>query len=281
MSSRFWTESPYSEGERTQRAEHERQPDQDAGKNRAQPPSPGFAQGSWINKPLSAEERARRANLTNAERQAEARAAREAYDRFEQESWYQKKARRSESCYHAAPPPPSQSSGNPNFFEGASTPKSERQQKQERKAEEKPKRRETRQNARDSSRRDQQHLKNMNRWEYLKTWWAKDREAYGNSFDEFSRSAEAFIQDNTKPFPTLGKHGCGRQNCVKGDKLGVCHHEVEMTLRGSGCVNEKMLKKERLRWHPDRWTGKAELQVKCNELFQLVQRIVDGDGSKA
>lgn len=152
-------------------------------------------------------------------------------------------------------------------------PKSAKRQKQEQKAANKEYRREQRQEVR----REQERLKHMDRWTYLKLWHAVDREAYGTAYDRFSASAAAFLADHTKEFPHLKSHGCERKNCVKGTLLQVCHHEVEVTLRGSGCLDEKMIKRERLRWHPDRWVGKGEVQVKCNELFQLIQRIVDGD----
>ncbi|KAM0157557.1 hypothetical protein ACHAPG_004681 [Botrytis cinerea] len=216
--------------------------------------------------------------------QSEAGAAYEAYDQA------QSKARTAqgafnqaqldfynETWYQEAPPA---SSGNPEFFQGSTQSKSAKQKKQEEKAQraaDKKHRQEARRAAEEEARKEKKRFENMTPWEYAKQWSESDRAAYGNAFDDFSASVTAFIKDNTQEFPRLKKHGCARQNCVRGEILGVCHHEVELTLRGSGAFDEKMMKKERLRWHPDRWTGKGDLQTKANELFQLIQRIIDGD----
>ncbi|KAJ8065177.1 hypothetical protein OCU04_005889 [Sclerotinia nivalis] len=224
----------------------------------------------WTNSPFSEEDRTRRDNLSDKEREAEDRA----YEKWEQGSWDQPW---SGTRRRAAPPVSPQASGNSEFFKGASRPKSTKQKKQEQKAEAKERRQKARREAGDAFRKEKRRLDNMDQWEYAKLWGNKDREAHGAAFDDFASSAADFIKDNTKEFPRLKKHGCARQNCVKGELLGVCHHELEATLRGSGCFDEKMIKKERLRWHPDRWTGKGKLQEKSNELFQLIQRIIDGD----
>ncbi|KAF7915958.1 hypothetical protein EAE99_009962 [Botrytis elliptica] len=240
----------------------------------------------WSHSPLDEEERARRANLSNAERQSEARAAREAYDQAQSDSrsetWYQESPPRRSRTHrsNAQAPPPSSSSGNPQFFQGSPQAKSAKQQKQEQKAQraaDKKHRQEARRAAEEEARKEKKHFENMTQWEYAKKWSTSDRAAYGHAFDDFAASATAFITDNTREFPRLEKYGCARNNCIRGEILGVCHHEVEMTLRGSGVFDEKMMKRERLRWHPDRWTGKGDLQIKANELFQLIQRIIDGD----
>ncbi|QSZ30623.1 hypothetical protein DSL72_000180 [Monilinia vaccinii-corymbosi] len=226
----------------------------------------------------------------------QAREAEQTYDHHTEGSWYRTKT--SYFNHRAGSSFPSSAHGNPAFFEHDSTffkdgsffdngpffrdgtffndgpffrggtfeSRTSERENQER------------QRAQDSTRKEEERMHNMNRWEYIKTWWAKDRQVYGSAFDDFSASASAFIADNTRPFPKIRRYGCQRANCVKGEVLGVCHHDVEVTLRGSGCFDEKMVKKERLKWHPDRWTGKGELQKMSNELFQLIQRIIDGDG---
>ncbi|TGO59672.1 hypothetical protein BCON_0042g00400 [Botryotinia convoluta] len=272
MSSRFWSHSPLEE---------EKEMNQ---KSQQQRSSTQSRPGPWTSEPSTSEERARRANLSNAERQSEARAAREAYDQAQSDSrsetWYQeslpRESRSHRSRARAAPAAP----GNSQFFQGSTQPKSAKQQKQEQKAQkaaEKKHRQEARRAAEEEACKEKKHFESMSQWEYAKQWRTSDRAAYGNAFNDFSVSAAAFIKDNTQGFPRLKKHGCARNNCVQGEILGVCHHEVEMTLRGSGAFDEKMMKKERLRWHPDRWTGKGDLQTKANELFQLIQRIIDGD----
>ncbi|TGO28651.1 hypothetical protein BPAE_0025g00600 [Botrytis paeoniae] len=272
MSSRFWSHSLLDEEEEmNQQSQQQRS----STRSRSRP---------WTSEPLTSEERARRANLSNAERQTEARTAREAYDQAQsdsrEETWYQESPPRRSQTHRSSPHTTPTSSGNSQFFQESTQPKSAKQQKQEQKAQraaEKKHRQETRCVAEEEARKEKKHFESMTQWEYVKQWSTSDRAAYGNAFDDFSASAAAFIKDNTQEFPRLKKHGCARNNCVRGEILGVCHHEVEMTLRGSGVFDEKMMKKERLRWHPDRWTGKGDLQIKANELFQLIQRIIDGD----
>ncbi|KAF7879573.1 hypothetical protein EAF04_000768 [Stromatinia cepivora] len=224
----------------------------------------------WTSSPSSEEDPVRGGKISDKEREAEDRA----YEKWtqEQEPWEWSRTRR-----RAASPIPPEDPGNPEFFQGASRPKSTKQKKQEERAEDRKRRQKARHEAEDAARAEKRRLRDMNKWEYAKLWSEKDREAQGTAFDDFESSAADFIKDNTKEFPRLRRHGCARRNCVKGELLGVCHHDVEATLRGSGIFDEKMIKKERLRWHPDRWTGKGELQEKCNELFQLIQRIIDGD----
>lgn len=242
--SRFWTNSPLSEDETDKETEQEHRPRR------------------------SRESRHRRDVPTDKEREAED----QAYD-----EWVEENISASGKRRRAASPVPPPVSGNSDFFQCADRSKSAKQKKQEQKAEAKQQRHKARQQAEDAARKEKKRLDDMNKWEYVKLWGNEDREAYGEAFDDFASSAEDFIKGNTKEFPRLRKHGCHRKNCVKGEILGVCHHEVEATLRGSGCFDERMIKKERLSWHPDRWTGKGELQQKSNELFQLIQRIIDGD----
>ncbi|KAI9645872.1 tetrahydrofolate synthase [Ciborinia camelliae] len=284
MSSKFWSSSYFSEGETS---EEERQPESNAKTRHHREKRDKVPSGPW-NTPLTPKERARRANLSEKERNEEAEAAREAYDHaqedFTQSSWYKEP--------QASPPVNPAAGGNPTFFQGAGAfekktgkkvkqaqKAAEKQRRQEQKAAERERRQEARREAEEVAREEQKRFASLDRWAYIQLWRAQDRAAHGAAFDDFAATAADFIQDNGKEFPRLAKHGCDRANCVTGELLGVCHHEVEVTLRGSGCLDEKMVKKERLRWHPDRWTGKGELQRKSNELFQLIQRIIDGDAN--
>jgi len=36
------------------------------------------------------------------------------------------------------------------------------------------------------------------------------------------------------------------------------------------------LKRERLRWHPDRFSNRVESRLLAQEMFQLIQRLIDG-----
>ncbi|TEY84083.1 hypothetical protein BOTCAL_0021g00040 [Botryotinia calthae] len=305
MSLRFWSHSPYDKEEMSEPTQQQQFSNQSRQSRQSRP-------GPWASESLSSEERVRRADLFNEDRQSEARAAGEAYEQaqaqasaayevydqaqsetraaYEAYKQAQSEARTAlgafnqaqldfynETWYQEASPA---SSGNPEFFQGSTQSKSAKQKKQEEKAQraaDKKRRQEARRAAEEEARKEKKHFENMTPWAYAKQWSESDRAAYGNAFDDFSASATAFIKDNTQEFPRLKKYGFARHNCVRGEILGICHHEVELTLRGSGAFDEKMMKKERLRWHPDRWTGKGDLQTKANELFQLIQRIIDGD----
>lgn len=59
-------------------------------------------------------------------------------------------------------------------------------------------------------------------------------------------------------------------------KLKLCHHELERTLRGSGSYSEAWLKKERLRWHPDKFATKGNGPELGGEMFKLIQKLLEG-----
>lgn len=99
----------------------------------------------------------------------------------------------------------------------------------------------------------------------------------------WSQACVKFFIDttNTTPFPRLRvkEGGCvGRRGCIKGKKLDVCVHGVERVLKGSGMFGTEAwmtwLKRERVRWHPDKFVGRGEVQDMAAEMFQLVQAVV-------
>jgi len=97
-------------------------------------------------------------------------------------------------------------------------------------------------------------------------------------------AAKEFSDDETGkvpfPIPKLGTQACKRDGCVMGEKLGVCHHDVERVLmEGNGVYDVVYLKKERLKWHPDRFPGRGDVQIMAQEMFQIIQRLIDGPGS--
>jgi hypothetical protein len=73
---------------------------------------------------------------------------------------------------------------------------------------------------------------------------------------------------------------CTKFVCIKGEKLGICHHQLKELLRGSGLYDVGWLKKERLRWHPDKFPGREEVKELAQEMFQMFQRLIDGDNIK-
>ncbi|KAF4620139.1 hypothetical protein G7Y89_g14682 [Cudoniella acicularis] len=67
--------------------------------------------------------------------------------------------------------------------------------------------------------------------------------------------------------------------CVKGEKLRICYHKLELPFRktAKGEYGEEWLKKERLRWHPDKFPAGEWLegtQEKAQEMFQLIQALI-------
>lgn len=107
-----------------------------------------------------------------------------------------------------------------------------------------------------------------------------DREKYGFQYHRWAKACETFFEDKEAPFPRPHRYGCKQKRCIRGDKLNICHHDVEKTLRGSGMYSEKWLRKERLRWHPDKFSGRPEVRDEAQELFQLIERVREGEGER-
>lgn len=105
------------------------------------------------------------------------------------------------------------------------------------------------------------------------------------AYTAWQRACAAFFacKSGTVAFPSPrkwvrgGGGACDRRGCVRGEVLGVCHHDVRALLEGSGCLSVGWAKKERVRWHPDRFVGREEaVAVRAGEMFRLVQRLVEG-----
>lgn len=62
---------------------------------------------------------------------------------------------------------------------------------------------------------------------------------------------------------------------MKGDKLGFCQHQLRELFMGSGEYEMVWLKRERLRWHPDKFPGGGEVQALAQEMFQVIQALID------
>jgi hypothetical protein len=95
------------------------------------------------------------------------------------------------------------------------------------------------------------------------------------SVEAWHLSSTIFFSNQIAPFPYPPGKGChiSRRDCVRSSHLGVCHHDIEMLFLGSK-VEE--LKRERLRWHPERFHARGEAQVLAQEKFALIQRLIDG-----
>ena len=140
--------------------------------------------------------------------------------------------------------------------------------------------------------------------EEAKIWEAAEKElarlsastAASSEYKEWHKLCTLFFTNGKKfvaanhekltylPFPRIRPMFCtaiGR-DCVRGDKLGICQHDVERVLKGSGIQMDgaawlKWLGKERLNWHTDRfknWVGK-KWEPEAREMFQMIQALID------
>jgi len=93
----------------------------------------------------------------------------------------------------------------------------------------------------------------------------------------WKQACDDFFSDLEAPFPRPPQFDCKRNGCIRGDKLMVCHHEVERTLMdvAGNKYSVTWLKKERLRWHPDRFSNRIESRFLAQEIFQLIQSLID------
>jgi hypothetical protein len=92
----------------------------------------------------------------------------------------------------------------------------------------------------------------------------------------WTKACNLFFADKEgkTPFPQPpSSKGCRKSKCVGGEILGVCNHEIGGLL----LLDKAHLRKERLRWHPDKFSGAGQNQAKAQEMFQLIQRLIDGN----
>ena len=88
---------------------------------------------------------------------------------------------------------------------------------------------------------------------------------------------------NNLRFPKITRGFCKLEahECVKGERLDCCQHDVQRCLRGSAVNTEgaawlEKLKKERIRWHPDKFAHKMgkKFEKEAQEFFQILQALV-------
>lgn len=102
-------------------------------------------------------------------------------------------------------------------------------------------------------------------------------------YDQWSSACDAFIAaplSSVDNFPRpQGLEKCKEKGagCVKGERLDFCHHQLKVFLMGSGVYDTTWLKKERVRWHPDKFPGREAVGVLAQELFQMFQMLIDSE----
>jgi hypothetical protein len=98
------------------------------------------------------------------------------------------------------------------------------------------------------------------------------------------KSAELSMMTQGLPFPKIRGRLCGvsSRDCVRGEKLGICQHDVLRVLKGAGVDIDgeewlERLKRERLRWHPDKFSSKMgkRWEAEAKELFQMIQALAE------
>lgn len=121
-----------------------------------------------------------------------------------------------------------------------------------------------------------------NHWNRLNESRRTDEALYSQDYDALHAQREAFHADHIQnPFPELPSYGCTRWDCQESDLLGVCHHDVEKTMRGSGRYGKSWLEKEKLRWHPDMYIGKSNGPEMAGEVFKMLIRLLEGPGHES
>jgi hypothetical protein len=209
----------------------------------------------------SAEEAARRSKLSNEEKQKEAEAVRDEFDAkckdFKEESWWGDAPEPKATPSSSSNPPKSEESTAENenvkkFLKSTSNLETHQPGSKKQRQEEKRQRRDLK--------KEQQHREQI----------AQTSKAQVN-FESWSQSCAKFFSSSDQTFPQLPSYGCDKNPCVRGERLGVCHYEMERTMLGSGYYSRDWLKKERLKWHPDKFQGVGEtqyMQLKCSCWFR-------------
>ncbi|KUJ17591.1 uncharacterized protein LY89DRAFT_57884 [Mollisia scopiformis] len=265
---------------------------------------------------ISPEEAARRSHLTPAERSAEALdASRAAESQHEGELWkcspsseepssssrrsasdQEKDAAHMRSFFSNSRPAFFDAQGDPIPFTGSAssyffgTGESQSGPQYTRKAtrQEEKKERQRRAQAEQDAKREQEYLES----EYLESsppvddeYWAalllsqqRDKKEWGMYYLVLVADLRAFKssrQDGVE-FPALPNLRCPREDRLKGELIGCCHHDLEKVFRGSGMYSREWLRRERHQWHPDKFSRLGQNAVeRSTEVFKLCQKLLE------
>jgi len=113
-------------------------------------------------------------------------------------------------------------------------------------------------------------------------------------YADWSRACEKYFLDEietaafSNPAQFLSKAAqCREYTCVKGEWLGICRHELLTLFRGNGKFGLNWLRKELLRWEPDRFAGnigrgedKKGAREMAGQIYKLVQKLIDDYGHR-
>lgn len=116
-------------------------------------------------------------------------------------------------------------------------------------------------------------------WNSLANSQKGDAERFGVHYLALTNGLQAFRTDLNAPFPKVKNFGCQEAKCAKNDVLNCCICDFEKVLRGSGSFSKEWLRKERLGWHPDKFSGPDErmedARLRAGEVFKLFQKLLD------
>ncbi|MCJ1228599.1 hypothetical protein MMC12_005260 [Toensbergia leucococca] len=81
-------------------------------------------------------------------------------------------------------------------------------------------------------------------------------------------------------FPSPPSSHCHQSNCLRGDHLDACHHDLERMLRGSGEYSREFLRRWWVRFHPDKFSACAEgvrggMEGRGKDMFLMLGRLME------
>jgi hypothetical protein len=99
-----------------------------------------------------------------------------------------------------------------------------------------------------------------------------------NNYKRLHELREAFLADhlsNRFPQAPCSVPICNKDTCMTSEFGNGCHHFLRAILKESGQYSVDFLRKERLKWHPDKFSGKGDGPVRATEIFEMIQRLIE------
>jgi hypothetical protein len=97
-----------------------------------------------------------------------------------------------------------------------------------------------------------------------------------DAYENLQKAREAFQADHlANPFPRFRLRPCTKPKCIQSEFNNGCHHCLGEILQLSGQYSRNFLLKERVRWHPDKFSGKGDGPLKATEMFKMIQRLIE------
>lgn len=109
--------------------------------------------------------------------------------------------------------------------------------------------------------------------------WKKTCDRY------FALKKRTTFAETPEPVEVCKDRGCASRR-QELDSIGTCKHDVESILRGSGQYNIAFLRKERLRWHPDKFarscdpSARQELAAKATQMYAIMEELIAEENTR-